>query len=306
MGLGLKKHGRARRYGEAIVALSIRKGLLRMNELTSLPYVIFMGDLNSGKSLLINALLRRNTLDASREESRALPTFINREDHTEASFAALSRDTGLELQSHEQFLNLRHDEADHAGYVARAAQVPRVPFSRLAFIDTAGMSSDVLGPMAIRSLADQENALLVVVTDIEYWAARHNMAFIAEHHAMFGRNLVVVANKADHLNADEVVRIRDKAALRMEDYGIAPAPRFFALSARLEMTRSGPPDEYRMRTKQPVRDLCDAGFDQLRVALYEFEAAHATLPPVPLEQMVSTPLAKSFVDALTPQEGAVL
>ncbi len=61
-----------------------------------------------------------------------------------------------------------------------------------------------------------------------------------------------------------------------------------------------------MRTKRGVRDLCDYGFDRLRVALYEFEAAHATPPATPLEQVVSTPLASSFIDAFTPQEGAVL
>ena len=42
------------------------------------PSAFFMGDFNVGKSMLINALLRRDTLYSSNEESRALPTFIGR------------------------------------------------------------------------------------------------------------------------------------------------------------------------------------------------------------------------------------
>jgi hypothetical protein len=127
------------------------------------------------------------------------------------------------------------------------------------------------------------------------------MDFIAYHRQVFGENLVVVANMADHLNANEIRRISDRAPHRMELYGISPAPRFYALSARLELARGVRMNEYRNRTKRDVRDLCDAGFDALRVALYEFEAAHSGATVCPsFDSLLSAPLAASFVQK---QEG---
>ena len=60
----------------------------------SAPTVIFVGDFNVGKSLLINALLRHNALPASGEESRALPTFVTRSVQHAATFAALPMGNG--------------------------------------------------------------------------------------------------------------------------------------------------------------------------------------------------------------------
>jgi hypothetical protein len=138
--------------------------------------------------------------------------------------------------------------------------------------------------------------LVLVVTDIEYWAAKHTMDFIAFHQEQFGDSIMVVANKADHLNAQEIERIHQKASQRMEEYGINPAPRFFTISARLEQFRLEPKNEYRCRTKARVRELCDSGFDALRVALYEFEAARGRRFPRPaLDAVVSMPLAASFL-----------
>ena len=120
--------------------------------------------------------------------------------------------------------------------------------------------------------------------------------FASFHQEIFGDRLYVVANKADHLNASDVERIQDKAVQRLEDYGITPAPRFFTVSARLEAARRAPRDEYRQRTKRRVRELCDAGFDALRVALYEFEAAHcAPEGAATFEDWVRSPLATSFI-----------
>jgi hypothetical protein len=129
------------------------------------------------------------------------------------------------------------------------------------------------------------------------------MDFIDRHMEVFGDNLVVVANKADHLNASEIQRIADKAGKRMAQYGMERTPPFLAVSARLEMSRRDPEDEYRKRTKPAVRALCDAGFDALRVRLYEFEAAAAGVAGETDEhRFLKAPLAQAFVEK---QKGAV-
>jgi len=126
--------------------------------------------------------------------------------------------------------------------------------------------------------------------------------FIAHHHEVFGGVMVVVGNKADHLNADELRRIRDKAPIRLERYGVAPPPRFFAVSARLEAARGLPHNEYRRRVKQEVRELCDAAFDALRVALYEFEAQQGGEPACQsFKHLLQTPMAAAFIRT---QEGS--
>ena len=52
-----------------------------------------------------------------------------------------------------------------------------------------------------------------------------------------------------------------------------------------------------------MRELCDAGFDALRLALYEFEAARCRRFPRPgIDEVLKMPLAASFVAV---QEGAV-
>lgn len=259
------------------------------------PCAFAVGDFNVGKSTLLNALLRREILHTSREEGRAVPTFIGRNWDSCDRFAALNGDgTTTTPKTHDEFLRIRQGPGQSVR--ALAAGCAASPFTDLLLVDTAGMSSDTCESVEITNLEQQDAALMLVVTDIEYWAAKHTMDFVAFHQEQFGDRLYIVANKADHLNASEIERIQAKATRRLEDYGIDPAPRFFTLSARLEAARRAHRDEYRQRTKARVRELCDAGFDALRVALYEFEAAHARRENAAvMEDWVQAPLASSFI-----------
>jgi GTP-binding protein EngB required for normal cell division len=268
-----------------------------MQESTPSPCVFVVGDYNTGKSTLLNALLRQEVLHTSREEGRALPTFLCRISENHDRFAAVSaRDSSLIPKTHDEFLRIRREEEQPPSFRALAAGCVHAPFNNLVLVDTAGMSTDACESMEIADLKDQEDGLVLVVTDIEYWAAKHTMDFIAFHQEQFGDSIFVVANKADHLNAQEIERIHQKAAQRMEEYGITPAPRFFTLSARLEQFRNEPRNEYRCRTKARVRELCDSSFDALRVALYEFEAARGRrFARPPLDEVVAMPLAASFL-----------
>jgi GTP-binding protein EngB required for normal cell division len=261
------------------------------------PCAIFSGDFNTGKSSLINALLRREALPVAREESLSLPTLVGRASGKEAAFAAWSTaNSGVDRKTHEEFLSIRRQANNAAGYEALAARFPHVPFNHLLLIDTAGIAGETRETLEVEGLEHRDHALFVVVTDIEYWSAKHTMEFIAFHQDIFGSDLLVVANKADHLNANEVRRISDKATGRMESFGIRPAPRFYTLSARLELARSEPFSEYRQRTKREVREQCDAGFDALRVALYEFEASRAHRDGLSeFSDLFSAPLAASFI-----------
>jgi len=265
-----------------------------------LPYAFFVGDFNTGKSALINALLRRESLAVSREESRALPTFLGRGSGNGA-FAGVTAANEAEETSPGDFRGMRQGNGHAQPYVALAAHLPEVPFSRLVLVDTAGLSSDHERTLHLHALQDAQNALFIVVTDIEYWFAKHTLDFIAEHHELFGQRLLVVANKADGLNATELRRVINKAPRRLKEHGIKPAPEFFAVSARLEAARGDERNELRRRVKPTVRALCDAGFDALRVRLYEFEAAHAPAVTTPLEALTSAPVAASF---LNQHEGA--
>ncbi len=262
------------------------------------PCALFMGDFNVGKSALINALLRRETLPACREESRALPTFLARAELSEAHFAAWKRGgEGPTSITHEEFLNIRRKAGNPDGFDALGALLPGTPFRSLVFADTAGMSADGFESPRLTLPTPRPPVLLVVVTDIEYWSAKHTMDFIAHHQQVFGGSLLVAANKADHLNADEIRRLSDRARLRMEAYGIRPAPPFLPLSARLEAARGLQSNEYRMRMKREVRDRCDAGFDALRVTLYEFEARHAAgHRDIDFDMLFTMPLAASLTE----------
>jgi len=261
------------------------------------PCAFVVGDFNVGKSTLLNALLHREILHTSREEGRALPTFIGRNGDSCDRFAALSLDGAtVTPQTHDEFLRTRQEPGRAASAKALSVGCATSPFRELLLVDTSGMSSDTCESTEIAHLDGQESSLLLVVTDIEYWASKHTMDFLAFHQEQFGDRLYLIANKADHLNASEIERIQAKAGQRMEDYGIDPAPRFFPLSARLEMTRRTPRDEYRCRTKARVRELCDSGFDALRVALYEFEASQSQREqPISVDDWVRTPLATSFI-----------
>lgn len=261
----------------------------------SLPLAFFVGDFNTGKSTLINALLRENMLRGERTESHALPTLVYRGAQAAAQFSALPRDyKQLHRKSLSQFQNLRDDETNTGDYGALVAQSPASPYSRLVLVDTAGASSDRKDSGA-PEFGAVRNALMVVVTDIEYWSSKHNLDLIADYKETFGDSLVVVANKADHLNMIEIDRVSKKAAQRMEEYGIAPSPRFFALSARLESLRQDRGDEYRRRTKPTVRAHCDAAFDAFRLALFEFEASCAAPLAVDELALLKTPLAQCVI-----------
>ncbi|MBI2425874.1 MAG: 50S ribosome-binding GTPase [Candidatus Hydrogenedentes bacterium] len=262
-----------------------------------LPCVFFVGDYNAGKSSLINALLRRDALLTCREESRALPAFVSRSPQNEASFAALTRQ-GAEsaVRTHDDFLSLRRPENGEAAYTALAARFPKTPFHRLVLVDSAGSSTDAVEKVRIPALSHPDRALLVVVTDVEYWSSKHNMDLIADLTETFGSHVIVVANKADHLNSNEIQRVSAKAPQRMEDFGIATPPRFFAVSARLESARLDKKNEYRTRTKARVLEMCDSAFDAFRVALYEFEAARSgPAQPPAFDELMGSPLAKSFI-----------
>ncbi|MBI2431362.1 MAG: 50S ribosome-binding GTPase [Candidatus Hydrogenedentes bacterium] len=267
-----------------------------------LPMAFFVGDFNVGKSALINALLRSPLLSMSGEESRSLPTFVVAGAAAPEVLGYSRRDRRSQPMTLDDFAGLRGNNGRAAKWNALAASVPESPFARLALVDTPGMSSDTLETMQIETLSHQEQALLVLVADIEYWFAKHTMDFIAYHQQIFKRSLMIVANKADLMNASELARIQEKAARRMEDYGIVPAPAFHVLSARLELVRRAPHDDARRKTKAKVRDMCDISFDRFRLALYEFERrcpgedAH-----LPLTSVLQSPLAASF---LAQQDGA--
>lgn len=264
---------------------------------TDTPYAFFLGDFNVGKSSLINALVRREALVTSRRETRALTTYVSRGVSDEPFYAGWSGGKGgLEALGHEEFLGIRFDQNPRA-FRALSTRLPGLPFSRLTLVDTLGISSEIKDTVRVAALPGAENALLVVVTDIEYWSAKHTMDLIQHHRSIFGENLLVVANKADHLNANEILRLSDKASQRFESYGIKPAPRFIAVSARLEAARLNTPNEYRHRTKRDVRERCDAGMDALRVALYEFEAAHGAASPPEAEAVVNAPISQAFLKA---------
>jgi len=259
------------------------------------PFVFFVGDFNAGKSTVINALLRDETLRCDRRESHALPTFIARGESATAQFSALPPDYKTpHRKSLSQFQGLRDDDTNTDNYRALHALTPANPFARLVLVDTAGMSGD-MGSAPAPEFQDTRDAMMVVVTDIEYWSSKHNLDLIAEYAEAFGDSLIVIANKADHLNVNDIKQIVNKAPQRMEDYGITQPPRFFAVSARLELLRHEETDEYRRRTKPTVRQWCDGAFDAFRVALYEFEATALTAPPMPELDLLKTPLAQSVV-----------
>lgn len=260
------------------------------------PFAFFVGDFNTGKSTLINALLREAVLRTDRQESKALPTLVWRGGSSAPSFGALAQDNTFHRKSISQFHGLRQDESNAHGYSAAAVQAPACPFARLVLVDTAGTSSDS-GLARAPEFEAPRNALMVVVTDIEYWSSKHNLDLIANYQESFGGSLIVVANKADHLNMPEIDRVHRNAAHRMEEYGIHPAPRFFTLSARLEALRTDREDEYRKRTKPAVRAHCDASFDALRVALFEFEAACTPEAAREEEAMLTSPLARAAAGA---------
>jgi GTPase SAR1 family protein len=258
------------------------------------PFAFFVGDFNTGKSTLINALLREPVLRADRQESHALPTFVWRGGRENPAFAALAPGEELHRKSISQFHGLRQDETNTQGYTAAAVLAPSCPFSRLVLVDTAGTSSD-FGASRAPEFESTRGALMVVVTDIEYWSSKHNLDLIANYHDDFGASLLVVANKADHLNISEIERIHKNAAHRMEEYGISPAPRFFTLSARLETLRGDRDDEYRRRTKPTVRHHCDASFDAFRVALFEFESSVIAGEPAEELAVLKAPLAQAAI-----------
>lgn len=261
------------------------------------PYAFFVGDFNVGKSSLINALVRREALVTSRRETRAIPTYVSRGMSDEPFYAGWpGAGAPLEPLGHEEFLGTRLDHNPH-GHRALSLRLPGLSFSRLTLVDTVGMSSEIRETIRLGAMPDIARALFVVVTDIEYWSAKHTMDLILHHRNLFGENLIVVANKADHLNASEILRLSDKATQRFESYGIKPAPRFIAVSARLEAARHNLPNEYRHRTKRDVRERCDAGMDALRVVLYEFEAAHGGGSPPEASDVINAPLSQTFLHA---------
>lgn len=264
---------------------------------TTTPYALFMGDFNVGKSSLVNALVRREALVVSRRETRAVTTYVSRGASDEPFYGGWPGAAGaIDALGHEEYLATRLD-LNPKGYTALSARLPELPFARLALVDTVGISSEIKATARINALDDLSRALMLVVTDIEYWSARHTMEFIEHHRRLMGDSLIVVANKADHLNASEIQRLCDKAHTRLEAFGIKPAPRFFAVSARLEAARYQPGNEYRQRTKRDVRDRCDAGMDALRVALYEFEARHTEPAAAEALAVINSPLSLSFLKA---------
>lgn len=239
----------------------------------SSPMALFIGDFNTGKSTLLNALLKFDLLYMSRTESHALPAFLNIGGPGAPLYWRLEAEQASPTKTtRNKWLSLRGKGEEAPEELAVGAHTHHHPFGELVLVDTPGQSSDVQDQIDLSAWGADPRIMLVIVADIEYWNARHTIALIQRHEASFAGRILVVANKADHLNADEIARIADKAHQRMERAGVAAPPAFIPLSARLELARHlEPDDEYRHRTKRPVRQWCDWGFDQLRVRLYEFE-----------------------------------
>ena len=257
---------------------------------------LFVGDFNVGKSSVLNALMRRNLLFTSREESRTPPVFLTRSGEETIAYSAYNpEEKTFTEQSHTQFLSTRRHGRTKCPFSALSVLVPQFPFTRLTLIDTPGTSTEVAEDTLLPAGKAADKSLIVLVTTVEYWPARHTLALITDYAERFSGRFLVVANMADQLNHGDILRIRDKAAQRIESHSHVKAPPFYIVSAKLEFARRNQDDEYRHRVKREVRDICDAGFDALRVALYEFEAKCQTPEGTcPLDRIVH-PLVTALI-----------
>jgi len=240
------------------------------------PHTVFVGDFNTGKSTVINALLKTDLIYTSRTESQSLPTFLCPGAGGSPAYWRVESEQELPVKTtRKKWLSLRGAGPEAPKERALGVHLAAHPFNEMLIIDTPGLSSDGQEQIDLSDLGADNGVLLVLVTDIEYWNARHTIEMIARHTDAFPGRLLLLGNKADHLNVDEIMRIGDKAHQRMEKAGISLPPPFLPVSARLELARhTTEDDEYRHRTKRPVRQYCDWGFDQFRVQLYEFERQH--------------------------------
>jgi len=270
------------------------------------PHAILIGDFNTGKSTVVNALLKEDLVYTSRTESHSLPAFLG----ASAKGAPVYWRAGEEgpvKTTRKKWLSLRGTGAEAPEERALGMNASAHPFSSLILVDTPGLSGDSQAHIDLNSLGADPDVLLVLVTDIEYWNARHTIELIGRHIDAFRDRLMLLGNKADHLNLDEITRIAAKARNRMERAGIADPPEFLPVSARLELARhTTEDDEYRHRTKRPVRQQCDWSFDQFRVRLYEFERrrslhpSDADTPPLGWSGLIGTRL----IDAFAPKDDA--
>ena len=247
--------------------------------------------------MLINALLHREALFMSREESRTPPVLMAKSQTPEIQYGARMENSGETMVlSRDDFLNARKTNSVPCDSEALAVLLPDMPFRHFVFVDTPGASSLENRPAIPGAATAFDQSLFVLATTLEYWPARHTISLIKEYHARFPGRFVVAANMAEQFNAKEIRRVCDRARLRLERNGITPAPPVFALSARLELARRFGEDEYRNRIKPDVRELCDCGFDAFRVMLYEFEA-RATIASTAydLDNVLGSPLADAVI-----------
>ena len=113
---------------------------------------VFMGDFNTGKSLLINALVRRDILFISRDESRTPPVLVAKGDTTEPVYGSRPAE-GLSpgVKSHEEFLSTRHLNGMSCDSDALGALLPGMPFRHLVLVDTPGASTDDNRPAILKA-----------------------------------------------------------------------------------------------------------------------------------------------------------
>lgn len=238
------------------------------------PTATFVGAFNSGKSSLINALVRWPVLPTAREQTTAVNTCVIRTSIDEGvSYAGVSvNGEGIIYHSREEFLNFRCGANFAEKYVALAAFTPSSPFSSMVLVDTQGIGALDLPTLPQGHEWLDPNNMLVVVVHVEEWQSKPNMDMVRRL-ANADRRILIVANHGDRLNPSDIIRIRSRAPKVMLDYEINPPPPFLVLSARLELERRVRIDGYREETKRSVAQLCDAAFDTFRVMLHEFEAA---------------------------------
>lgn len=235
------------------------------------PAALFIGDFNVGKSATINALVRRRIFPTACQETTAVPALVGRwPDEVFGRIGVATQE--IEVVGLEVFEQVKLGSGRDSGCKALLAGLPGHPYYQLVLIDSPGLSSMLHPEGRFHDLLGSPSLMIVVLVDVEYWAARHTFELLRElsaHH----RDLVVVANKADQLNHQEIRRIQARAPLRMAGQGVRQNVPFLLVSARLEGSRRKP-DPYREATQTSVRQLCDAGFDALRLQLFEFEAAN--------------------------------
>ena len=189
--------------------------------------IALCGQFSSGKTSMINSVLKDNILPTSIEPTTAINTFVVYEEEEGLYIRnCFSGQSKIEKELYEEYnkfvshtFTKEYDKDVHSMVKYVSLHTQKLKYKNIALLDTPGYTGDDDDKnMAMQGIAQADNIIWVI--DIENGTIKNNDLKFLEKEELKGKDILIVFNKADLKLEEDIDEIVEKSKNLLDSMGI--------------------------------------------------------------------------------------